>query len=410
MHDVKTAQTPLTEVVRTLEARIESVVSEMADLTVREIAFYRGPTVSREALCAGLRGSVGFILMHLADDGMAPHDVSAPTETGRTRALQGAPLADVLRVYRLSFAYFWEQLLMQARASGEDGTQALLAAASRIWALAEAYSTALTESYREAAAERMVEADRRRSALVAALLDGTGTDGEEVWETARLLGFPPQGRYLVAVAETTRPGDPPLPGLQHRLRALDVGSAWRPQPGCEVGILSLPARGKVSAVLDALRATATARVGLSPLYLTLDHTRHSLRYAQVALDSLPPDGIGLRQLDDTPLTDLVLANLDSTRRAVNRVLGGLLCLPDNERTTLLATAPAWLGAHGSATDAAEALYCHPNTVRYRMRRLEEHLRGSLEDPLVIGELAIALDALGVLPALLHDHPAPPAAH
>ncbi|BAJ27132.1 putative transcriptional regulator [Kitasatospora setae KM-6054] len=393
--------------VQALEARLEDIVAAMADLTVREIPFYRGPTVSREALCTGLRGSAVFLLTHLADRGAAPYDVSAPTATGRTRALQGAPLADVLRVYRLGFAFFWEQLLAESRTFGEDATQALLAAASRIWVLADAYSTALTDSYREAAAERMVEADRRRSALVAALLDGPGTDGEEVWETARLLGFPPQGRFLVAVAETTSPGEPPLPGLQHRLHALDTGTAWRARSGCEIGILSLPAHAQEAPVLDALRATATGRVGLSPLYRSLDHTRRCLRYAQVALDSLPPGRAGLRQLDDTPLTDLVLANLDSTRRAVNRVLGGLLCLPDNDRTTLLATARAWLGAHGSATDAAAALYCHPNTVRYRLRRLEEHLRGSLEDPLVVGELAVALDALGAFPTLLHDHQALP---
>ncbi|MFD0328216.1 PucR family transcriptional regulator [Streptacidiphilus monticola] len=151
------------------------------------------------------------------------------------------------------------------------------------------------------------------------------------------------------------------------------------------------------------RGCATGRVGLSPVYQRLDQTMRTLRYAQVALESLPQGSAAVRQLDDAPLTGLVLANLDSTRRAVNRVLGGVLCLPDNERTTLLATAQAWLQAHGSAAEAAQALYCHPNTVRYRLRRLEEHLRGPLEDPLVLGELAVALDAVGTFPGLLHEH-------
>ncbi|MFI6151622.1 PucR family transcriptional regulator [Kitasatospora sp. NPDC051170] len=403
MRSVKAPDPHLADLARALEGRIDELVAAMAELTVREIPFYRGTTVGGEALREGLRGSVEFILTHLPDQAAKPCDVSAPTATGRVRALQGAPLADVLRVYRLTFAYFWDQLLAEAEDYGPAAAQALLGAGSRIWALADTYSTALTDSYRQAAAERMVEADRRRSALLAALLDGPGADGEEVWEIARLLGFPPQGRFLIAVAETLSPGRPPLPGLDHRLRALEVGTAWRAGPGSEIGVLSLPAHGDEQPVLAALQALSTARVGVSPRYRRLDQTHHQLRYAQVALDSLPPGQAAVRQLDDAPLTDLVLANLDSTRRAVNRVLGGLLSLPENERTTLLTTAQAWIKARGSAADAAQALYCHPNTVRYRMRRLQEHLRGPLEDPLVVGELAVALDAIGTLPDLLAGH-------
>jgi DNA-binding PucR family transcriptional regulator len=128
----------------------------------------------------------------------------------------------------------------------------------------------------------------------------------------------------------------------------------------------------------------------------------------VALESLPEGKPGVRQLDDTPLTELVMTNLDTTRRAVNRVLGGLLSLPEDERTTLLATARAWLAAHGSAAETAQVLYCHPNTVRYRMRRLEEYLRGPLDDPMIVAELALALDAVGTFPALLLDRRRAPA--
>jgi DNA-binding PucR family transcriptional regulator len=50
--------------------------------------------------------------------------------------------------------------------------------------------------------------------------------------------------------------------------------------------------------------------------------------------------------------------------------------------------------------AAGALFCHQNTVRYRMHRLEEYLRGSLDDPKIVAELAMALDAVGTFPMLL----------
>jgi len=42
---------------------------------------------------------------------------------------------------------------------------------------------------------------------------------------------------------------------------------------------------------------------------------------------------------------------------------------------------------------AEVLYCHPNTVRYRLRRLQELTGRSLSDPRGIAELAAAAYAL-----------------
>ncbi len=399
--------TAIADIARALSARVDGIVVGMVELVVREIEFYRNAVVSPEELREALRRSVGFILMHLAEPGLVSVDVSAPSATGRERALQGAPLPEVLRVYRLSFAYFWEQLRAEAEEFGEESTRALLVSATRIWTLSDIYSSALTDSYREAVAERMVETDRRRSGLVAALVDGESAAGSDtVWETARTLGFPYQGRFVVLMAEAVVAAEPPLAGLESRLRALDVGSAWRAQPGHEIAVLSLAGQQSTAAVLDAVRTCATGRVGLSPAYQQLDHTPRALRYAQVALESLPLGTAGVRQLDDTPLTELVMNNLDTTRRAVNRVLGGLLSLPEDERTTLLATARAWFKAHGSAAEAAQVLYCHENTVRYRIHRLEEYLRGPLDDPMIVAELALALDAVGTFPTLLEQHRPP----
>ncbi|MDQ0993739.1 CdaR family transcriptional regulator [Streptomyces sp. V3I7] len=389
-----------------LSTRLDDIVDGMAELVFEKIEFYRSPVVSRDSLYEGLRFSIDFLLTNLAQPGLLSVDVSGPSTTGRKRAVQGAPLPEVLRCYRLTFAYFWEQLLAEAAQFGEETTHALLTAASRVWALADIYSLAITDSYREAMAERMVETDRRRSALVAALVDGQSPDGDATWEIARTLGFPYQGSFVVLVAEAPMWAEPPLAGLESKLRALDVGSAWRAQPGHEMAVLSLGSQRPMDAVLEAVGDCATGRVGASPVYHQLDHTARALRYAQVALESLPEGKAGVRQLDDTPLTELVMNSLDTTRRAVNRVLGGLLSVPEEERTTLLATARAWLTAHGSAAETAQVLYCHPNTVRYRMRRLEEYLRGPLDDPMIVAELALALDAVGTFPALLDQHRSP----
>ena len=66
---------------------------------------------------------------------------------------------------------------------------------------------------------------------------------------------------------------------------------------------------------------------------------------------------------------------------------------------LLTTAEAWLDARGSAAEAGRMLSCHQNTVRYRMRRLEGYLGGSLDDPRTVAELTAALQAVRTFPAL-----------
>ncbi|MFB6752481.1 PucR family transcriptional regulator [Streptomyces sp. NPDC056353] len=400
------ASTPrhlVAELARSLEGRLEVLVAEMARSIYDNVEFYRAMAVGPEDLHESLRHNVGYLIEHLSDPGSTEVELDGPTATDRRRALQNAPLPDVLRSYRLSFRIFWEHLLGEAHRRGGSMPDALLGTASHIWELSDVYCSALTDSYRQTCAERMVETDRRRSALVSELIDGPSSDGDTAWEVARMLDFPFQGSFLVVTAQGVTAGEPPLPGLDPRLHALGVRSAWRAQPSSETGVLSCPPQRPVPQVLDAVRAVATGRVGVSPLYERLDQTSRALRYAQVAAQSLPPGTTAVRQLDDTPLTELVMNNLETTQRAVHRILGGVLSLPEDDRTTLLATARAWLEASGSAAEAGRALYCHQNTVRYRMHRLEEFLRGPLDNPKIVAELSMAIDAVGTFPTLL-EHP------
>jgi DNA-binding PucR family transcriptional regulator len=55
------------------------------------------------------------------------------------------------------------------------------------------------------------------------------------------------------------------------------------------------------------------------------------------------------------------------------------------------------GDPDSASKAAEYLFCHPNTVRHRLRRLQERTGRSLADPLDTSALCVALQAERRLP-------------
>ncbi len=164
-------------------------------------------------------------------------------------------------------------------------------------------------------------------------------------------------------------------------------------------MLSYGRRSTAAQIRDSIAPSAQGRVGISPEYGRLDHTPRALRYARVALETLDRGSVGVRQLRDSALSDLVIANLDVTRRFVHRVLGRVLALADDESSILLSTSEAWLETNGSAAAAGRILYCHENTVRHRIRRLEEQLDGNLADPNVVAELATALQAIRTFPEL-----------
>jgi purine catabolism regulator len=77
--------------------------------------------------------------------------------------------------------------------------------------------------------------------------------------------------------------------------------------------------------------------------------------------------------------------------------GQLRALRDHDATgrgNLVASLRAWLSRHGQWDAAAADLGVHRHTLRYRMRRVEEILGRSLDDPDVRMELWLALKATG----------------
>ena len=65
-------------------------------------------------------------------------------------------------------------------------------------------------------------------------------------------------------------------------------------------------------------------------------------------------------------------------------------LPPQRRAMLVETLAAWLDHPGQPQRIAGTLSLHPQTVRYRLGRLREHLGDALDDPAARFELQLAL--------------------
>jgi DNA-binding PucR family transcriptional regulator len=346
--------------------------------------------VPRQDLHRSVERNLRFVIAAIAEpDGH--HDLDTPRQTGRRRAHQGAPLPEVLRAYRIGFATLWDALLEHARLQAAPRTtETLLDAAGVLWQLNDEHALALTEGYRAAMAELLRAEQRRRSALLEALLTGhPGADGGP-WEAAKLLGIPPNADLIVVAAATAGLAEESMVGIEGRLAARGVVSVWRLTPTLQVGLIAAQHR-QVDTALSVLREAVTARTGVSPVYRTLADTPRALHLARVALAALrQPE---LRVFSPSPLAALLASDPDEGRRLVQQIFGGLLDLPPDDRRALLDTLRAYLDHDGSAEQAGRVLHCHPNTVRYRLRRLHELTGRSLTDPRDIAELTAASYAL-----------------
>ena len=179
-----------------------------------------------------------------------------------------------------------------------------------------------------------------------------------------------------AAAGLALPGQPLIPGVD--LVGLPT----------ELTVLLVPGRG------GGDRAELLGRLGSTPAIVgpSRPWRQAGLSYARavqshqlgVIADAGPLD-------TDTHLLELVLgADAGALADLRDRVLAPLEDLSPGSREKLSATLRAWLLHHGRREDIAQALFVHPQTVRYRMGQLRDLYGDRLSDPRFVLELTVAL--------------------
>lgn len=348
-------------------------------------------------LRATCRSSLERLLTQLGGD--LPPDVDAAAltvDTGRRRARQGVPLEVVLRAYRQCGRLVWERMRAVSRerfAGAHDG--ALLEVADDVWRILDASSDRLVDAYRREETRLRGLEIGRRWAVLEGLLAGRGHEPAWAQDAARQLDVDPDAPVVCVVApagdgaqrsSTRSPDDDPLPAAE-----AVPGGFWHVRSAEVVGVV---VGGVVGEVVAALRPHATGPVGVSPSVPGLGQLDIAYRWARLAARTLPAGGAAVADLDDR-LPEVLLAEAaDLVPRLRRAALGDLLDLPAAERGTLLATLRAVLDADGSPSHAATALYCHRNTVTYRLARLESLTGRRLADArdrLLLGLALVAAD-------------------
>lgn len=363
----------------------------IAERLREEIPFYAGnPVLAFDEVVTSCTDNVRYILGNLAGD--AGVNLDSPRMTGTARAEQGAPYAAVLQAFRLGGRFIWETLVERADPEARD---VLLLAAADIWAVTDDLAASVTDAYRSALTDRARRDGQMRSVLVGSLLDGEGEDAP-IGETAGLLDLGRGGEYVVVSAESPAPGAEGLPDVERVLRRSNVVSAWRLDHDHHEGVVGLRPGFGVDQLNEALAPLASGRVGVSRVLVRLEDAREGRRQARVACAAVTPGSTAVVRFGDQPIAVLLASSPDQARALAEAVLAPVLALAPDDRAVMVDTARAWLEGGGSTSTAAKALHVHRNTVRYRVRRLEEVTGRDLARPVDAAELHVALEAARIL--------------
>jgi hypothetical protein len=386
----------IVELSKVMLARAPELGRALADRLFLEIDAYRdGTVVTKDQVAASCEANLTFVFHSLSGHGDV--DVSPAENVGTARALVGLPLPAVMTAYRIGFRFMWEQTLAGGRAAGIP-TESILDATARVFIAQDTFTQAMSSAYRQQLTAQILEQEEERSALVEALLSRRITDTQSLWEAADLLRLPTTGPYVVVAAELPAIGKLGLPAIENKLATRDIRSAWRLLPDLHVGIVHIRTPDTVvSTLISVLQQAATVRVGISPQFDDLAETSDALRFARLAVIGKPSSDSLVTMFDNSPLSVAAVSAPEVMAKIRSSVLRRVIELPTAERTILFDTFKAWLQEGGSANDTATKIFCHPNTVRHRLRRMEELTGRSLSRPADIAELCLAFEVEQRLP-------------
>jgi sugar diacid utilization regulator len=261
----------------------------------------------------------------------------------------------------------------------------------RIGRFAELIATALVAGYRDEQKRQLLAEGSRRLSLVDALLEGRAFDEWSLREVAGSLRLPINGPFVVVAAQVPTGGDEPLREIEPKLRSLDIFSAWRLLPDVQVGIVHVKSDQKLDLVVALLSRVTTARVGVSAAFGDLRDTPRALHVARVMLRGPTDSTSSVAVFDGSLLATAAVSAPQVMVQTVGAALDGFGDLADGEREMLFETFRVWQDTDASVGGAAEVLFCHPNTVRHRLRRIEKRTGRSLLRPRDIAELCLAFE-------------------
>jgi carbohydrate diacid regulator len=362
-----------------------------------------------EALQRDIRDSVDFsvkLWFSTVLSGVRPSedDLATVADFGRRRVYQGVPLASLLGAYRLGSREIWSATIELAPGEPTSTNEALFDLSLFLLEHFDLMARVVGVAYQEEEGRRSRWRETAMQQLVSIILSNA-TPGEEVDRLCHDLGLDPSAPRAAMMLDLGRPKgsllQPPV-DVEHvataiarhlkvasgtLVRALHRGQVviWFPMTSGDT-LLTADAKmvgyaQSVARVFPGVRA-----IGTGLMHEGAAGWAASAREAASAVmgGRCRPDVTLIYAYSDIAMSDSVL-RCDSGRRYLNAILQRLALEPE-----LLATLRTFLESKQHRKQAATTLGIHPNTLAYRLERIEKMLDASLDDASWLGRLDVVI--------------------
>jgi sugar diacid utilization regulator len=305
-------------------------------------------------------------------------DLSFARDAAARRVHQGIPLDGLLQAFRVGHRTLWQAIVDEASPT-PAGREAAIALAGEAMEYIDLASTHVAEAYLRESGELAELIHRRRRDLLENLL--AGRLPSEAESESLGLGLEPEANLLVAVASLW---DTPEEEVDRALAsaANSIAAALGPRALVVVrqdevaAVVPLASKSAeaVGVALDVARATADREhgirlvIGVSGICRGMTGVGAHYLEAHQALRRTNAEHPIVSLSELSPFEHLVAAVDRSTRGSIAK---DAAALTQNGSGALMETLRTYLDSDLDVARTAEALYVHPNTVRYRLRRIGE---------------------------------------
>jgi hypothetical protein len=289
---------------------------------------------------------------------------------GQYEAQEGRSMDCLQAAYRIGGQAAWRRIMKVAPRHGLSSL-VMSRLAEALFVYLDELAALSLNGYLEAKADPAVALDERRRRLLRLILAGPSVPGRTLTELAVTAGWDLPGEVSMVAAQS---------GARYVRAAMDH-DLLPDLDGAEPHLLLPgPLTTGRRAMLEAAIPGGRVAVGLT---VPLPQAADSLRWARRAL-TLAGTGVidesHLTLCEDHLVTLWLLSDAALTGRLSRRSLAALDELTPGRRDRLSETLRTWLVTRGTAAEMAGRLDVHPQTVRYRIRKLEQALGEQLEDP------------------------------
>jgi hypothetical protein len=363
------------------EARADEIAGRIAGDTLAEVEGFgpiNDPGLFVEIRTLARRHLDAFQSFARSGRGPAPEVLAAARERAATRAREMVPLASLLHSYLIAQRVITDAIASEAGA-GAPSRGAALTLIAQTFDYNIAVTSAMADAYVEVVQGDLADLDSARRGLIDALLTSDAKAWSALARRATGLGFDPDRDYVVALAVVDLP-EPTAVSPRWAGQAI-ARSSGRPERSAFVVsrerdlVALLDASGVHRARNVLARAAASIRqahgarlrAGVGATFRGLGGFSASYRQARRALRHSDGRHPFVLWPDDVLLFDELIAESGDDRAGLIPDATRRLLAEETMRTTL----EAFFAADLNVAAAAGALSLHPNSLRYRLRRVAD---------------------------------------